>query len=56
MTRLPFIVALLLTGCARVTQTPPPTPHPCSPLHYYDPGCCHDWDWEHNKCAEIKQQ
>jgi hypothetical protein len=42
---------MMLSGCARLTQTPPPVPHPCSSLHYYDPGCCHHWDWEHNKCV-----
>ena len=51
MTRLLPIAALLLAGCARVTPPPDP-PHPCSSLHYYDPGCCHKWDWEHNKCAD----
>jgi hypothetical protein len=54
MTRLLISAALLmLSGCARLTQTPPPNPpHPCSSIHYYDPGCCHKWDWEHNKCVD----
>jgi hypothetical protein len=42
---------MMLSGCTRLTQTPPPVPHPCSPLHYYDPGCCHHWDWPENKCG-----
>ena len=56
MTRLLISAALLmLSGCARLTQTPPPNPpHPCSSILSYDPGCCHKWDWEHNKCVEDK--